>query len=153
MFTIDIVLVKIALSLVLLICANILLGSMNAILARQFDKTKFVNGLLKGLVVALAILLVYVAGLLVPNIVIMQIDGQDVTLVMALSMLLVASLLFYGKENIGKIASFINAKFGDNTSKTVNNYIENKENGSINETFTAIRASDRSSGDEPPSTI
>lgn len=151
MFNIDMEMVKIAFALLLLIGANILLGSTNAFMARQFDKTKFINGIIKGSVIAVSIVMVYAAGLLIPNIVIMQIDGQNVTLVMALGMLFVAAIIAYGQEDIGKIATFFKTKFGNNTNTTVvNNYhiIESDELRPVQETFTSNRTGDR--GDEPP---
>ena len=54
----DMASIRLAVGLVLLIAANIALGSINAIIACEWDLVKFRNGCIKGGVIALALIAV-----------------------------------------------------------------------------------------------
>lgn len=116
MFTIDLQMLNLAIGLLGLILVNILLGSVSAILEKKFDKTKFFNGIIKGVIVAFCFIAVYFIGLLTPSIIIMEMNGQEVTLLTAIQLILLTSFLYYGKEVVVKLAFFVNAKFGDRGS-------------------------------------
>ena len=54
----DMTIIRLAAGLVLLIAANIALGSINAIIDGEWDQTKFRNGCIKSAVVAAALVAV-----------------------------------------------------------------------------------------------
>lgn len=101
---------RVALALVLLIAANILLGSGDAWISGQFDKAKCVRGLWKGLIVAAAFVLTYCAGLLNPTALVVNIGGMDVSLVAAVSLVIWGGVLWYAKEVLTKLAAIIQAR-------------------------------------------
>lgn len=100
---------RVALALVLLIAANILLGSGDAWISGQFDKAKFVRGIWKGFIVAVAFALTYGAGLLNPTALVVSIGGVDVSLVAAVSLVIWGGVLWYAKEVLGKLAGIVKA--------------------------------------------
>ena len=67
MNVLDMTIIRLAAGLVLLIAANIALGSINAIIDGEWDQTKFRNGCIKSAVVAAALVAVYFAGYLNPE--------------------------------------------------------------------------------------
>ena len=73
----DMASIRLAVGLVLLIAANIALGSINAIIACEWDLVKFRNGCIKGGVIALALVAVYFAGYLNPDLMVVEVDGPD----------------------------------------------------------------------------
>ena len=80
MNVLDMTIIRLAAGLVLLIAANIALGSINAIIAGKWDRAKFRNGCIKSAVVAMALIAVYFAGYLNPNLMVVEVDGQTVNL-------------------------------------------------------------------------
>ena len=83
-FVFDVQIFNLGLGLLILIGVNILLGSINSILERKFDKEKFIAGVVKGVIVSVSFIAVYVVGLLNPSIA-LDIMGQQLTLHMAVS--------------------------------------------------------------------
>ena len=116
MFIIDLQMIYLGVGLFGLILVNILLGSVHAILEKQFNKEKFKNGIIKGVIVGISIIIVYFIGLLTPTIIIMEMNGQKVTLITAIQLILVTSFLYYGKEVIVKLTIFMNSKLGNRGS-------------------------------------
>lgn len=106
----DITTLKLAAGLLLLIAANVILGSADAIIGGQFDKTKCWRGALKGLFIFLAFMLTYIAGFLNPQIVVVAIDGKSVDLLAAVVLIIIAGYAWYAKEVLVKLASIIKAK-------------------------------------------
>lgn len=109
-FIFDYQMLNLGIGLLCLILINILLGSMNSILERNFNKEKFINGIIKGFIVSISFIGVYFTGCIVPDIAI-NIDGQSLTLLMAVSVILISGFSFYGFEVLKKLSSFVNAKF------------------------------------------
>ena len=106
--TIDAVLL--GLGLLLLITVNIVLGSIDAVLSGQFDGTKFKRGIIKGLIVALCFAVTYLVGWLNPDVMAVTINGESVNLLTAVYLVIMAGFLFYAKEVIVKLASFVKGK-------------------------------------------
>lgn len=106
--TIDVI--RLGLGLLLLIAVNIVLGSIDAWLSGQFDKPKLLRGICKGAVVALCFAVTYLVGWLNPEVVAISINGQAVTLLTAVYLIIMAGFLFYAAEVIGKLAGFVKGK-------------------------------------------
>lgn len=105
-------------SLLILICVNIVLGSVDSFFQQQFDKAKFWKGLLKGLVVCVCFILILIVGQLNPNILMINVDGNEVTLSNATYLLMMSGYLFYGKEVLVKLSNFVKGKFEVDANKT-----------------------------------
>ena len=93
-----------------LILINILIGSIDGLLQRKFDITKFVSGIIKGAVVSISFIGVYVIGIFNPSIT-LEILGQELTLPMAVYMIVLGGFLWYAYEVLRKLAGFVKAKF------------------------------------------
>lgn len=103
----DMAILRLALGLVLLIAANIALGSINAIIAGEWDGAKFCNGCIKGGVVALALIAVYFAGFLNPDLLVVEADGQSVNLMTAVSLAMLAAFTAYAVDVLKKLKEMI----------------------------------------------
>lgn len=103
----DMTVVKLAAGLLLLIAANIALGSINAIIAGTWDLVKFRNGCIKGLVVAIALLAVYMAGFLNPDLMVVDVDGQKVNLMTAVTLTMLAAFTVYAVDVIKKLKDML----------------------------------------------
>ncbi len=115
-FVFDYQMLNLGIGLIGLILINIFLGSINSFLERKFNKEKFINGIIKGSVVTVSFLGVYGVGILNPEIS-LDIAGQQLTLLMAVNIILIGGFSWYGFEVLKKLASFVNAKF-DTSSTT-----------------------------------
>lgn len=103
----DIAIVRLGIGLVLLIAANIALGSVNAFMEGTWDMMKFRNGCIKGGVVALALIAVYFAGFLNPDLLVVEADGQSVNLMTAVSLAMLAAFTAYAVDVLKKLKEMI----------------------------------------------
>lgn len=108
-------------SLLILICINIVLGSVNGIFQQQFDKVKLGMGVVKGFVVSLCFYLILVVGQLNPNILLVQINDQNVSLSTATYLLMLSGYIYYGKECLIKLSGFVTGKYKINSVTSVIN--------------------------------
>ena len=107
--TIDFQMLYLGIGLLGLVLINILLGSIDGFLQKQFDKSKLLNGIIKGGIVTSSFVGIYLIGCLVPDIMI-DINGQEITLLMAVNVIILGGFAYYAKEVLMKLASFINIK-------------------------------------------
>jgi len=107
----DMQILYLGLSLISLIVINIVLGSVTSIFQKQFDKTKLFQGVIKGLVVTACFVAVIYVGKLTPNIIVINVNGINVDLFTATHMLMLSSYIFYGKEVLIKLSSFVSGKY------------------------------------------
>ena len=103
----DMTVVKLAAGLLLLIAANIALGSINAIIAGTWDLVKFRNGCIKSLVIAAALIAVYLAGFLNPDLMVVDVDGQKVNLMTAVTLTMLAAFTAYAVDVIKKLKDML----------------------------------------------
>ena len=103
MNVLDMTIIRLAAGLVLLIAANIALGSINAIIDGEWDQTKFRNGCIKSAVVAAALVAVYFAGFLNPDLMVVEVDGQTVNLMTAVSLAMLAAFTAYAVDVLKKL--------------------------------------------------
>lgn len=99
--------IRLAVGLVLLIAANIALGSINAIIACEWDLVKFRNGCIKGGVIALALIAVYFAGYLNPDLMVVEVSGQTVNLMTAVSLVMLAAFTAYAVDVLKKLKDML----------------------------------------------
>ena len=107
MKVLDMTIIRLAAGLVLLIAANIALGSINAIIDGEWDQTKFRNGCIKGGVIALALIAVYFAGYLNPDLMVVEVDGQTVNLMTAVSLAMLAAFTAYAVDVLKKLKDML----------------------------------------------
>lgn len=94
----------------LLLAANIALGSIRALIKRQWDGKVFLRGLVKGAIVAFALAAVYLAGRLNPGLVIVETDGKTVDLATGVSLVLLSAFIYYGTAALRKLKDLISGK-------------------------------------------
>lgn len=117
-FILDFEMLKLGIGLLGLIIINILLGSTDGLLRKEFNKEKFIAGIIKGGIVVVSFLGVYLIGsILVPEITI-DINGQQITLLMAVNLILLSAFSIYAYEVLKKLAVFVRAKFNTTSSTT-----------------------------------
>jgi len=104
---IDITIVRLGIGLLLLILANIALGSVNAFIEGTWDSTKFRNGCIKGGAIAAALVAVYLAGWLNPDLFVVEAEGQQVNLMTAVHIALLASFTVYAIDVIKKLKDML----------------------------------------------
>ena len=107
MNVLDMTIIRLAAGLVLLIAANIALGSINAIIDGEWDQTKFRNGCIKSAVVAAALVAVYFAGYLNPDLMVVEVDGRTVNLVTAVSLAMLAAFTAYAVDVLKKLKDML----------------------------------------------
>ena len=99
-----------AVALVCLIIANTLLGAVIAGLKMQFKKEVLIRGILKHSSVALAIFLIYVAGLCVPNLQVTLINENAATILEALDAGFLSALAYYAVKVFKNLFSLFGVK-------------------------------------------
>lgn len=107
MNVLDMTIIRLAAGLVLLIAANIALGSINAIIDGEWDQTKFRNGCIKSAVVAATLVAVYFAGYLNPDLMVVEVDGQTVNLMTAVSLAMLAAFTAYAVDVLKKLKDML----------------------------------------------
>lgn len=94
-----------------LILINILLGSSSALLQGQFDKTKFFQGLGKGVIISVSFLGVYFIGQLNPDVIVASVNGQDINLMVGVYLIVLSAYMWYAVDVLTKLAKLVNGKF------------------------------------------
>lgn len=113
-----------AVALLILMAVNIILGSLNAIAERNFDRKILLQGIIKAITIIGCFVLVYAAGLLTFDLAIININGEEVNTLTAIYLLIVYSFYYYGREVILKLKDKINSKvIIEEKQDTVNNKI------------------------------
>lgn len=102
--------IRLSIALLILICANVVLGSFNSWFDKSFDKEKMLKGIKKGLVVFLVFVAVYIAGVLVPEIQASIVNGEPVNLTTGVLYIITAGFLWYAKEVLTKLPVLIGGK-------------------------------------------
>lgn len=101
---------RLGIGLLGLILINILLGSINSLFSKDFDKTKFYKGFLKGFIVILSFFGTYGIGVINPDVITMNINDVDVNLVTAIHLTVLGAFIAYGKQVIEKLSTFVSLK-------------------------------------------
>lgn len=96
--------------LTMLIVANVALGSIRAVIAREWNTKVFLDGLIKGGIVTLSFAAVWFAGWLNPDLVIVETDGQTVNLAAAVYLVLLTGFVYYAAAVLKKLKSIVTIK-------------------------------------------
>lgn len=97
--------------LLLLIAANIALGSAGAVLRREWRAEIFFKGIVKGLVVTAAFSMVFLAGALNPDLVVIQTESASLDLSSAVYLVLLSGFVFYAGKVLIKLKDTIMASY------------------------------------------
>lgn len=103
----DITIIKLGAGLLLLIVANIILGSVGAAISKTWDWTKFWNGVTKGIAITAALVAVYYAGYLNPDLLVIETGGQTVNLMTAIYITLMAAFTVYAVDVVKKLKEML----------------------------------------------
>ena len=98
-------------SLVALILANIFLGSSQSIIEGKFDKTKFKTGFLKGLIIGITFIVIYIIGSLNRDIIVVNLNGVDMDLLTSVYAITTIGYVWYAKEIVVKFTKIVGGKF------------------------------------------
>ncbi len=105
----EITMVNLIVAICMLAGVNIAFGSLDAIFDdnKTFDWKRFWNGIGKAVIIIAGVFGIYYAGTLVPDVIVMEIDGNAVNLTTALNMVGVAMFVWYGKQDIDKLMGLL----------------------------------------------
>lgn len=102
-----IAILKLGCGLLLLIAANVALGSIRAVLKKDWNKKTFCNGLIKAGIAIGAFAAVYLAGWLNPELVVAEIGGKTVNLEAAVYLVLLGGFVYYAAEVLKKLKTVL----------------------------------------------
>lgn len=102
--------IRLGVALIIVICANIALGSFNSWFTETFDKKIFKKGVKKGAIVTLIFMAISIAGALVPEIKTTLIGGEPVDLTTGMLYIVMSGFLWYSKEVLTKAVALIGGK-------------------------------------------
>lgn len=105
-----IAIVRLAIGLVLLVAANVVLGSLHALFDGTFDKVKLRNGIIKGVIIAACFIAFYVAGRLNPDIVAIELEGEVVNVATAANLAMITAYVLYAKDVFTKLSKLVLSK-------------------------------------------
>lgn len=107
--------------IILLLASNICLGTLGAIIEGSFDFVKGKQGLLKAGSVLLAVCFAYVAGCLVPHLSIGMINGQAITLLEAITIIITATYCLYAFKVVQKLIEILQLKINLKEKEEIDN--------------------------------
>ena len=103
----DLTIINLGIGLIGLMSINIILGSIDSLFNKSFDKIRLWKGVLKSIVVTLCAMGIYGIGYINPSVIALDIDGQAVNLLTAVSLVVMGAFIFYGKQCIDKLSKII----------------------------------------------
>lgn len=101
---------NLTIGLLILIVANIVLGSTDAIFNQKFDVVRFFKGIGKGVLVAGSMVGIYYAGTLNPDIIAVDIGGQQLTILSAINIVVLGAYYLYAKQVFEKLTAILGSK-------------------------------------------
>jgi len=107
---IDMNTVYLGIGLIIFMIVNITLGSIDAVLTNTFDWGKFKRGIIKAIVVLICFILIYIAGAINADVIIINVNGQEVNILTAIYFVIFSGLTWYVKEVLTKLASLVKAQ-------------------------------------------
>lgn len=100
--------VKTGVGLLFLIFVNIILGGLQAKITEEYDWGKMKQGVLKGVLVAVCVTIVYYVGLLNQSIIAISIGEVEMNLATAVTTMVTASFVWYAYQVVQKLAVILN---------------------------------------------
>ena len=102
-----------------LIVIDLILGSVGSFFQKEFDKVKFFQGIAKAFTVSLCACGVIYISSLTPDIIVINIAGQNTNLLTATQLLIFGGYGKYAVDVIVKLTGFINGKYKAEEIKSV----------------------------------
>lgn len=90
--------------------ANVLMGVTLAKLKKNFNKKKFLEGLVKVGGVLIAVGLLYLASRFNPNILVANVNGTNMNLIDAMNLLFTTGIVIYGGQDLIKLKDILKLK-------------------------------------------
>lgn len=118
----------------ILVCVNIALGSISALMNREWNWTTFWNGIIKGSIVTAAFAAVWFVGWLNKDSITVEVDGQMVNLQMAVHLILAAGFAVYAKKVVVKLKELITKKAEEYKNLTPKNESDSTKTEDSNNT-------------------
>lgn len=116
---------NIIIGLICLMISNIILGSSISIFDSNFDIKIFFKGIIKVIFLSISLLLIYYAGYLNPDIIVVNINGLDLNIIDAVKSIFIMGIVYYGYQDLSKVIDILKIKVN----------INNSEGGIIDETI------------------
>lgn len=103
-----------AIMMTLFMGVNILLGSGVAVVdgEKQFDKRIFFRGVLKASIIAVAIIGINYAGTFAPDMVVVKLNGQDLTVANALLLIIDGAIITYACKSFSNLYKLLKIETG-----------------------------------------
>ncbi|MCI9434084.1 MAG: hypothetical protein HFI86_02245 [Bacilli bacterium] len=101
---------NIIIGLICVMTSNIFLGTSLATLKKNFNKTTFINGIVKALLIVVSVVAMYLCSFLNPDIMVANVNGQDVNLISAMELLFIAGIMLYGFKSLVKLRDLLKLK-------------------------------------------
>ena len=98
---------NLTIGLLIFMSANVVLGSVNSLFDKKFNKEKFFKGVGKSLIVLVCYVGVYYAGSLNPDILVMKINEIDVNMLTAIYASVVVGYIAYAVQLVDKLSKMV----------------------------------------------
>lgn len=107
---IDMETLRLGVGLIIFMAVNIILGSLGSLFTQTFNHKILLQGIIKAVIVVFCFVAIYVAGVLNTEIVVININGEEVTVLTAIYFLILGGFVHYVKEVVLKLKNMINSK-------------------------------------------
>ena len=118
---------NIVIGLICLMVANIILGSSISIFDENFDINIFFKGVLKVLFLSFGFILIYYAGYLNPNVIVININNIDLNLIDAIKYIFIMGIVYYGYEDLSKVIDILKIKANIKNNENIDEEGDNNE--------------------------
>jgi len=102
--------IKIIIGLICVMISNILLGCSLATIKKEWNKDKFFNGLFKAFFIVISCILLYLCSYLNPDVLIINIDGNNLNLIDGMKVIFISGIALYGYNDLIKLKQIFTAK-------------------------------------------
>lgn len=102
--------IKIIIGLICVMISNILLGCSLATIKKEWNKDKFFNGLFKAFFIVISCILLYLCSYLNPDVLIINIDGNNLNLIDGMKAIFIAGIVLYGYNDLIKLKEILGVK-------------------------------------------
>ena len=116
--------VNIIFGLLCVMIANILLGSSIAKLKKEWNREKFIEGIFKMIFILLGCILMYICSCLNPNILVVNLDGNNLNLIDGMNTLFESGIVLYGFKDIIKLKDILSVKTKINELEQIKTILE-----------------------------
>ena len=124
-------LIGLAVALIIFMVANIVFGSAIAAIKEEWNKEKMIKGIKKAIAIAIGFVLVYLGGLFIPDLTVVQINGSALTVTMALDVIFTLAVVMYACKSIKNGAELLGVSTSIDTAATQEMPLETEFNDEV----------------------